>query len=190
MYWSTSEVLRMPLYPSIMPRNRFSDIQSARSRPYNEAVHAILFAEKITLVCFGSSREKRSFGSTPAKTAWEAQEVTAGSTWIGKYIVRYINVEIKSFFSFSKKEFAPKSALKVCFESYTFLIRPQYFKCSRLFCKRYTYTVFIFSHVGVFATVPYQQSFCRGSLYIRFSHFKTARFCVFSECIAILCDVT
>ena len=26
MYWSTSEVLRMPLYPSIMPRNRFSDI--------------------------------------------------------------------------------------------------------------------------------------------------------------------
>ena len=26
MYWSTTEVLRMPLYPSIMPRNRFSDI--------------------------------------------------------------------------------------------------------------------------------------------------------------------
>ena len=26
MYWSTSEVLRMPLYPSIMPINRFSDI--------------------------------------------------------------------------------------------------------------------------------------------------------------------
>ena len=26
MYWSTSEVLRMPLYPFIMPRNRFSDI--------------------------------------------------------------------------------------------------------------------------------------------------------------------
>ena len=26
MYWSTSEVPRMPLYPSITPRNRFSDI--------------------------------------------------------------------------------------------------------------------------------------------------------------------
>ena len=82
-------------------------------RPYTQ-----FYLQKKSLSCVLEVREKkRSFGSTPAKTAWEAQEVTAGSTWIGKYIVRYINVEIKSFFSFSKKEFAPKSALKVCFES-------------------------------------------------------------------------
>ena len=82
-------------------------------RPYTQ-----FYLQKKSLSCVLEVRDKkRSYGSTPAKTAWEAQEVTDGSTWIGKYIVRYINVEIKSFFSFSKKEFAPKSALKVCFES-------------------------------------------------------------------------
>ena len=69
----------------------------------------------------GNSREKTRLEEGLWQNVWETRQVTAGSTWIGKYTFEGIIQEIKPILPVLKKKLVVKLPFKMCLNISTFL---------------------------------------------------------------------